>query len=96
MFVLINERCKTYQTGFGIFILSFGSCPGGGGGGGDFGGAQRGQKCIFVKHGHVTYQIDLDDEHNRMQVKFSSYGQTGDFWSNIINFGYHVQCCQGC
>ena len=30
------------------------------------------------KHGHVAYQIDGDDEQNRMQVKFSSQGQTGD------------------
>ena len=25
-----------------------------------------------IKHGHVAYQIDEDDEQNRMQVKFSS------------------------
>ena len=31
-----------------------------------------------VKHGHVAYLIDEDDEQNRMQVEFSSYGQTGD------------------
>ena len=30
-----------------------------------------GQKLIFFKHGHVTYQIDEDDGQNRMQVKFS-------------------------
>ena len=34
----------------------------------------------FFKHGHVAYQIDGDHEQNRMQVKFSSYGQTGDLW----------------
>ena len=33
---------------------------------------------FFFKHGLVAYQIDEDDEQNRMQVKFSSYGQTGD------------------
>ena len=27
---------------------------------------------FFFKHGHVAYQIDEDDEQNRMQVKFSS------------------------
>ena len=27
---------------------------------------------FFFKHGHVVYQIDRDDEQNRMQVKFSS------------------------
>ena len=26
----------------------------------------------------AAYQIDEDDKQNRMQVKFSSYGQTGD------------------
>ena len=39
----------------------------------DFGalGAPKGWKIYFFKHGHVAYQIDRDDEHNRMQVKFS-------------------------
>ena len=27
---------------------------------------------FFFKHGHVAYQIDGDDEQNKMQVKFSS------------------------
>ena len=45
----------------------------------DFGalGVPRGIKKMF-KHGHVVYQIKGDDEQNRMQVKFSSKGQTGD------------------
>ena len=38
------------------------------------GGAQGVKKT----DGHVVYQIDGDDEQNRMQVKFSSYGQTGN------------------
>ena len=40
----------------------------------DFGalGCQGGQKNFFFKHGHVAYQINGDDELNRMQVKFSS------------------------
>ena len=40
------------------------------------------------KHGHVAYQIDGDDKQNRMQVNFSSWGQTGDLGvrSNIIKF----------
>ena len=40
----------------------------------DFGvlGVSRGSKNIVYKHGHVAYQIDGDDEQNRMQVKFSS------------------------
>ena len=41
------------------------------------GGVPRGSKKNF-KHGHVAYQIDGDEEQNRMQVKFSSLGQTGD------------------
>ena len=47
----------------------------------DFGvlGVPRWSKIhFFFKHGHVTYQINKDDEQNRMQVKCSSYGQTGD------------------
>ena len=32
-------------------------------------GAQ-GVKCFFFKHGHVAFQIDGDDKHNRMQVTF--------------------------
>ena len=35
---------------------------------GDLGG----QTIIFFKHGHVAYQIDGDDEQNKMQVPFSS------------------------
>ena len=27
---------------------------------------------FFYKHGHVAYQIEGDDEQNRMQVPFSS------------------------
>ena len=27
---------------------------------------------IFSKHGHAAYQIDGEDEQNKMQVKFSS------------------------
>ena len=40
----------------------------------DFGGAGGGQggNFFFFKHGHVAYQIDRDEEQNRMQVKFSS------------------------
>ena len=59
-----------------IFILSPGSCPRGG----TLGrwGCPGGQKNFFFKHGHVVYHIDGDDKQNRMQVKFSSKGQTGD------------------
>ena len=46
----------------------------------DFGalGVPRGSSNFFFKHGHVAYQIDGDDEQNKMQVTFSSQGQTGD------------------
>ena len=63
--VLTNERYKTYQTGF-LFCWGGGvNCPGG-------------QQFFFSKHGHVTYQINGDEEQNKMQVTFSSRGQTGD------------------
>ena len=65
--LLTNERYKTYQTGFSFCPL--GHAPGMGLWGA--GGAQ-GVKKIFFKHGHVVYQIDGDEEQNRMQVKFSS------------------------
>ena len=40
----------------------------------DFGalGVPRGVQKKKFKHGHVSYQIDGDDEQNKMQVKFSS------------------------
>ena len=45
----------------------------------DFGAlwGDQGPNFLF-KHGHVAYQIDGDDEQNRMQVTFLSQGQTGD------------------
>ena len=36
------------------------------------GGAQVVKILFFFKHGNVAYQIDEDDEQNRMQVKFLS------------------------
>ena len=45
----------------------------------DFGaGAPRGSKLFYFKHGQLEYQIDGDDDQNRMQVKFLPYGQTDD------------------
>ena len=40
----------------------------------DFGalGVPRGSNNFVFKHGHVAYQIDEDDEQNKMQVTFSS------------------------
>ena len=34
------------------------------------GGAQGVKSIFFFKHGHVAYQIDGDDEHNRMKINF--------------------------
>ena len=38
----------------------------------DFGalGCPGGQQLFYFKNGHVAYQINWDDEQNRMQVKF--------------------------
>ena len=36
-------------------------------------GVPRGSNSLFFfKHGHVAYQIDRDEEQNKMQVTFSS------------------------
>ena len=64
--VLTNERYKTYQTGFSFCRL--GHAPGVGLWGA--GGAQG--VNFFFKHGHVAYQINRDEEQNKMQVTFSS------------------------
>ena len=66
--VLTYERYKTYQTG--ILFCPLGHALGGW----DFGalGCPGCKKFIFFKHGHVAYQINEDDEKNRMQVKLSS------------------------
>ena len=64
--VLTNERYQTYQTGFSFCPL--GHAPGMGLWGD---GVPRGSKNMFFKHGHVVYQIDGDDEQNRMQVESS-------------------------
>ena len=65
--VLTNERYKIYQTGF--LFCPLGHAPGVG-----LGGTRvpRGSNFFFFKHGHVAYQIDGDDEQNRMQATFSS------------------------
>ena len=50
----------------GMFILLPGACPRGGTLG--LWGAQGVIQLFFFKHSHVAYQIDGDDEQNRMQV----------------------------
>ena len=72
MCVLTNEGYKTYQTEF-LFC-----CQGHAQGMGFWGAGVPRESIFFFKHGHVAYQIDGGDEQNIMQVKFSSYGQTGD------------------
>ena len=64
--VLTNERYKTYQTDFYSVAWVMPQ-------GWDFKhwGYPGGQTFLF-KHGHVAYQIDGDDEQNKMQVTFSS------------------------
>ena len=49
-----------------------------------------------VKNGQVEYQIDTDDEKNRMQVNFSPYGQPGDLGvrskgRTSLNFNYKIK-----
>ena len=44
----------------------------------DFGALGYPGVNFFFKHGHVAYQIDGDDEQNKLQVTFSSWRQTGD------------------
>ena len=61
--VLTNERYKTYQTGFLFCRLGVGLSGTGG---------TQGVKQFFFQHGHLVYQIDRDDEQNKMQVTFSS------------------------
>ena len=65
--VLTNERYKAYQTRFLFWHL--GHAPGVGLWGT---GGTQGVKKYFFKHGPVAYQIDRDDEQNKMQVTFSS------------------------
>ena len=87
MCVLRNEIHKTYQTEFsfcrlghapGVEVWSAGHAQGG--------------QSFFFKHGHVAYQIDGNDEQNRMQVKFSSSGDLGVRSKGQIslNFDYHI------
>ena len=54
----------------GIFILSSGSCLRGRNLG--HWGYPEGQTIFFFKHGHVAYQIDGDNEQNKMHITFSS------------------------
>ena len=57
--VLTNEIYKTYQTEF--VFCRLGHAPGVG-----LWGTGVPQGIFFFKHCHVAYQIDGDDEQNRM------------------------------
>ena len=66
--VLTNERYNTYQTRFLFCRLAH--APGVGLWG--TGGTQGVKQFFFFKHGFVEYQINGDDEQNKMKVTFSS------------------------
>ena len=88
MCVHTNKRYNTYQTGFASCGL--GHAPGVGLWGV---GVPKGVKKNQTRH--VAYQIDGDDEQNRVQVKFSSQGLTGDLEGEVkgqisLNLDYHV------
>ena len=65
----------------------------------DFGalGMPRGfpGRSFIFEYGHVAYQIDGDDQHNRMQEKCSPLGQTGNIGvrsrgQRSLSFSYKV------
>ena len=62
---LTNGRHKTYQTG--ILFCGLGHAPGV-----ELWGTGVPRGYFLFKHGLVAYQIDGDDEQNRMLVTFSS------------------------
>ena len=75
--VLTNERYKTHQTGFSFCRL--GHAPGV-----ELLGAKDAQVVNFFnfKHGHVAYQIEGDDEQNRMQLNFHTRVK-------LVNLGWY-------
>ena len=64
---LTNKIYKTYQMGF--LFCRLGHAPGVGLWGAGSWGCPGGQKFIFFKHGHVTYQIDRNDKQNRSRTE---------------------------
>ena len=67
-----SHKCKIQNISDGISFCRLGHAPGMG-----LWGAGVPRGSIFFKHGHAVYQSAGDDEQIRMQVNFSSYGQTG-------------------
>ena len=72
MFLQINDIKHINM----IFVLMPGSCPRGGTWGQP--GCTGGHILFVFRKWSCGIQIDGDDEMNRMQVKFSPYGQTDD------------------
>ena len=62
-----SHKLKIQNILDGILFCRLGHAPGVG-----FWGTWDAQGVRKFKHGHVAYQIDGDDEQNRMQVTFSS------------------------
>ena len=62
---MCSHEGKIQNISDGIFILSHWSCPRVGLWGAGYPGGSKN-----LKHGHVAYQIDGDDEQNKMQVTF--------------------------
>ena len=58
--VLTKERYKTYQSGFSFCRLGHSL-------GMELWGARGAPGVKKIKHGHVAYQIDGDDEQNKIQ-----------------------------
>ena len=69
-FCVCSHKWKIQNISIRIFILSPGSCPRGGTLG--HWGYPGVQTIFYFKHGHVAYQIDGDDEQNKMHLTFSS------------------------
>ena len=73
----VCERYKLYQTGFSFCCLGHAQ------GVGLWGTWGAEAVKFFFKHGHVAYQIDQDDEQNRMQTG-SKHIQKFSFLSDFI------------
>ena len=69
-FCVCFHKCQIQIISDRILILSPRSCPRGGTLG--HWGYPGGLTIFFFKHGHVAYQIDGNDEQNKMQVTFLS------------------------
>ena len=80
--VLKIERYKTYQTGF--LFCRLGHAPEVGLWG--TGGAEG--VIFFLKHGHVAYKIEGDDEQNRISALDKLFGQLGIYATWLSSIAY--------